>query len=80
MTRFLMLLAALMLLATPVAAQDSHAGHGAQPDPHAGHQMTSQPAADAHAGHQMTPPTPADPHAGHAMGPPDTPTGTDNTK
>lgn len=67
MTRFLMLLAALMLLATPVAAQDSHAGHGAQPDPHAGHQMTSQPAADAHAGHQMTPPAEADGHAGHDM-------------
>jgi CopA family copper-resistance protein len=54
-------------------------GHGAMShaaakpetvDPHAGHQMPSQPAtkaADPHAGHQMPAQPPADPHAGHDM-------------
>ena len=53
--RPLLLLIALAA-ATPLAAQDSHAGH-AMP----------APAQDPHAGHDMGAP-PADPHAGHDMG------------
>ncbi len=54
-----------LLMATPVIAQDGHAGHSQPVDPHAGHTMA-----------QMSPP--ADAHAGHQMGPPETPTGADN--
>ena len=78
MRRLVLMLVPLMLLAAPVAAQDGHAGHGPQPDPHAGHRMTPPPAEDPHAGHTMAPST--DPHAGHVLTgptPPDTPTSAD---
>lgn len=73
MRRLLLLLVPLVLVATPVSAQDGHAGHAGhtvpQPalaDPHAGHVMPAQPV-DPHAGHQMPMPETTDPHAGHAM-------------
>jgi len=74
MNRFLSALAGAALLATPVAAQDPHAGHGAPPpaepapaDPHAGH-GSPPPPSDPHAGHG-TAPSAADPHAGHGASP-----------
>ncbi len=63
--------------APPAPEQDAHAGHemptaAPEPaDPHAGHDMDSEPEpqpADPHAGHAMPrQPTTADPHAGHSM-------------
>jgi copper resistance protein B len=39
-------------MAAPAMAQD-HSAHQAEPDPHAGHDMTAPKAADPHAGHAM---------------------------
>lgn len=63
-------LAPLLALAaaSPLAAQDHHAGHempAPAADPHAGHDMAA-PDPDQHAGHKMDAPA-QDPHAGHDM-------------
>ena len=68
MRRLLAALVPLILAATPVAAQDAHAGHG-QPatppvDPHAGHATAAPQEPDPHAGHDMGSPPADDPHAG----------------
>lgn len=43
---------AWIAMAAPAMAQD-HSAHQAEPDPHAGHDMTAPKAADPHAGHAM---------------------------
>ncbi|AOF98730.1 copper resistance B family protein (plasmid) [Blastomonas sp. RAC04] len=43
---------ALIALTTPALAQD-HSAHQAEPDPHAGHDMSAPQTADPHAGHIM---------------------------
>ena len=85
MRRFLVALAPLILVASPVAAQDAHAGHGQPatppPDPHAAHRTAAPQEPDPHTGHDMGSPPADDPHAGHDRSgatPPDVDTSADN--
>jgi copper resistance protein B len=85
MKRLLVALTPLILAASPVAAQDGHAGHGQPatppPDPHAAHRTAAPQEPDPHAGHDLGSPPADDPHAGHDMSgstPPDVETSADN--